>query len=284
MVDGQIKMREEINIKQLEEEYLRHTNYQLFSGGRKRLRIIVELGEERSRKLGRRLRVLDVGCGNGSNSLPLASLGHHLLGIDISAESIQHAALKNSFPNARFLVHNLLEKSLEKTFDLVLCSEVLEHLTNPEPLLLAMARVLEPEGLLLITVPNGYGPREVLGRIEIGLNRNRSLQPFLTGFRRLLRMSSADEKCRMHTSNPDQDHVQKFTPGQLRRLIESGGLNITGWVNSFWLLSLFGKAKAGTNFAARMDSWLADHMPKIFSSGWYLICEKKRPIGENQNG
>jgi 2-polyprenyl-3-methyl-5-hydroxy-6-metoxy-1,4-benzoquinol methylase len=289
MVDGQIKMREEINIKRLEGEYLRHTDYHLFPGGRKRLQVIMELGERRSRKLGRRLRVLDVGCGNGSNSFPLASLGHDLLGIDISADSIHHAALKNPFPNARFRVHNLVEKSLDETFDLVLCSEVLEHLTNPEPLLLAMARVLEPGGLLLITVPNGYGPREVLGRIEIGLNRNRSLQPLLTGIRRLLRMSSADEKCRMHTSNPDQDHVQKFTPGQLRRLIESGGLNITGWVNSFWLLSLFGKAQAGTNFAARIDSWLADHGPKIFSSGWYVISEKKRPLageagGKTQNG
>ncbi len=282
-------MSAEINSKRLEEEYLQHTNYHLFPGGRKRLGVIMELGERRSRDLGRRLRVLDVGCGNGSNSLPLASRGHHLLGIDISTESIQYAALKNSFPNARFLVHNLIEKPLDETFDLVLCSEVLEHLPHPKPLVLAMARVLEPGGRLLITVPNGYGPREVLGRIEIGLNRNRSLQPLLTGFRRLLRMSSADEKCRMHTSNPDQDHVQKFTPGQLRRLIESGGLNITGWVNSFWLLSLFGKAKAGTNFAARIDSWLADHGPKIFSSGWYVICEKKKPVadevvGKKQNG
>jgi 2-polyprenyl-3-methyl-5-hydroxy-6-metoxy-1,4-benzoquinol methylase len=277
-------MSEAIDIKRLEGEYLRHTNYHLFPGGRKRLRIIVELSEERSLILGRRLRVLDVGCGNGSNSFPLASLGHHLLGIDISAESIQHAALENPFANARFMVHNLVEKPLDETFDLILCSEVLEHLTDPEPLLLAMARVLEPGGLLLITVPNGFGPREVLGRIEIRLTRNRSLQPLLSGFRRLLRMSSAEEKCRMHTSNPDQDHVQKFTPGQLRRLIESGGLNITGWVNSFWLLSLFGKAKAGTNFAARIDSWLADHGPKILSSGWYVICEKKRAVGKKQNG
>jgi hypothetical protein len=106
------------------------------------------------------------------------------------------------------------------------------------------------------------------------LNRSRSLQPLLTQFRRLLRMSSADEKCRMHTSNPDQDHVQKFTPGQLRSLIESGGLTITDWVNSFWLLSLFGKAKAGTNFVARLDSWLADIGPAIFASGWYVVCEK----------
>jgi 2-polyprenyl-3-methyl-5-hydroxy-6-metoxy-1,4-benzoquinol methylase len=276
-------MREEINIKRLEGEYLQYTDYHRFPGGRKRLRVIMELGERRSRKLGRRLRVLDVGCGNGSNSFPLASLGHHLLGIDISAESIHHASLKNSFPNARFLVHNLLEKSLDETFDLVLCSEVLEHLPNPEPLLLAMARILEPGGLLLITVPNGYGPREVLGRIEIGLNRSRILQPLLSGFRRLLRMSSADEKCRMHTSNPDQDHVQKFTPGQLRRLIESGGLTITGWVNSFWLLSLFGKAQAGANIIARIDSWLADQGPKIFSSGWYVSCEK-RPVADGAVG
>ena len=267
-------MRDDINIVELEGEYLRHTDYHLFSGGRKRLRVIVEHCEHRSRQLGRRLNVLDVGCGNGSNSLPLASLGHHLLGIDISPESVKYADDRNPFSNARFMVYDLTKQLLSEKFDLVVCSEVLEHLTDPGPLVRAMAEALEPGGLLVITVPNGYGPREVLGRIEHHLRRSPVLQPLVEGFRRLFHMSSAEEKCRMHTSNPDQDHVQKFTPGPLKRLIESEGLRVTEWVNSFWLLSLFGKAKAGTNLLARLDSWLADVGPAIGASGWYVICEK----------
>jgi 2-polyprenyl-3-methyl-5-hydroxy-6-metoxy-1,4-benzoquinol methylase len=267
-------MRDDINIVELEKEYLRHTDYHLFSGGRKRLREIVRLCEQKSRQLGRRLKVLDIGCGNGSNSLPVASLGHYLLGIDISSESVEYANDRNPFPNARFMIHNLMEHPLSEKFDLIICSEVLEHLPDPRPMIRAMAEVLEAGGLVVITVPNGYGPREVLGRLENRLKRSHFWKPFVEVFRQMFRMSSAEEKCRMHTSNPDQDHVQKFTPWQLKHLIKESGLRVTEWVNSFWLLSLFGKAKAGMTFVARVDSWLADIGPAISASGWYVICEK----------
>jgi 2-polyprenyl-3-methyl-5-hydroxy-6-metoxy-1,4-benzoquinol methylase len=267
-------MGEDYKIAKLEREYLRHTDYHLFPGGRKRLRLFIRLCEDKSRQLGRQLTVLDVGCSNGSNSFPVASLGHHLLGIDISSESVEYAGKRNSFPNARFMVHNLVEQPLEEKFDLVICSEVLEHLTEPGTLIRAMAEVLEPGGLLVITVPNGYGPREVLGRFENRLRQNTILQPLAEGFRRLFLMSSAAEKRQMHTSNPDQDHIQKFTPRLLKQLIKSNGLRVAEWVSSFWLFSLFGPAKKGANFIARFDSWLADIGPAFCSSGWFMVCEK----------
>jgi SAM-dependent methyltransferase len=267
-------MRETFNMIELEEKYLQYTDYHLFPGGRKRLRLIVRSCEQLSRQLGRRLAVLDVGCGNGSNSLPVASLDHELLGIDISQESVAYISARNPFPKARFKFHNLTEEPLSEKFDLLICSEVLEHLPDPGPLVRAMAEVLDPGGLLIITIPNGYGPREVLGRLEIRFRKSRSLNPVVEGFRRLFGMSSAEEKCRMHTSNPDQDHVQKFTPQQIKGLIELNGLQVIEWMNSFWLLSLFGKAKAGINWMARFDSWLADICPALFASGWYLVCEK----------
>ncbi len=125
-------MSENSQINGLEEKYLQYTAYHLFPGGRKRLRIIIKYCEQRSLRLGRRLRVLDVGCGNGAISLPVASLDHSLLGIDISPESVEFASHRNPFPNARFMVHNLMEKLLPEKFDLVICSEVLEHLPEPE--------------------------------------------------------------------------------------------------------------------------------------------------------
>lgn len=268
-------MSDPVSILGLEKAYLKHTDYHLFPGGRKRLRVIVKHCQQRSRQLGRRLSVLDVGCGNGSNSFPIASLDHHLLGIDISPESIAFAESRNSFPNARFKVHNLAEQPLSEKFDFIICSEVLEHLSDPGPLIRAMSEALKPGGLVIITVPNGYGPREVLGRLENRLRRSRVWKPYVEGFRRLFGMSSAAEKCRMHTSNPDQDHVQKFTTRQIKHLIESGGLRVIEWVNSFWLLSLFGKAKAGEGFVARLDSRLADRGPALCASGWFIVCEKK---------
>ena len=267
-------MKDFTDVNELEKKYLQHTGYHLFPGGRKRLRLIMGLCERLSGLPIRRINVLDVGCGNGSISFPVASLGHRLLGIDTSQESIEYANKRNTFTNAHFMVHDLINQPLSERFDLVICSEVLEHLQNPGPLVRSMAGVLKPGGLLVITVPNGYGPREVLGRFENRLKESTVLKPFAGGFRRLFRMSSAAEKCQMHTSNQDQDHVQKFTPGLLRSLIESNGLQVTEWMNSFWLFSLFGSAKKGTNTVARFDSWLANMGPAICASGWYVVCEK----------
>jgi len=259
----------------LEPAYLKHTDYHLFPGGRKRLRVIVQICEAKSKELGRKLKVIDVGCGHGSNSFPVASLGHEVLGIDVSKEAIDFAISKNSYRNVRFIIHNLCEKSLEERFDFAICSEVLEHLYDPLSLLKEIAEILEPGGILLITVPNVYGPREVLGRIEQRFRKYRLIEPVMNTLRLLGRMCSSCEKVKLHSSSLDLDHLQKFTQIQMMKLCYSAGFKIKDWINSFWLLNLFGKAKKGTNVAARFDSWIANILPPVFSSGWYVICQKK---------
>ena len=51
-------------------------------------------------------------------------------------------------------------------FDLIVCSEVLEHLHEPRPLVAAITEKLAPSGLVFVTVPNGFGLREIGGRFE----------------------------------------------------------------------------------------------------------------------
>ena len=259
----------------MEASYLAYTNYHDYPGGRKKLRVVVQVCRDLSESLGRPPRILDIGCGNGSITFPLASLGYPITGIDVSNASISHAAGKCPFRNARFLAHDLSQSPLPERYDLIICSEVLEHLSDPSPLVKGMTGALEPGGIAVVTVPNGYGLREVMGRLEHGMRGSRLLTPAADLFRRLLGMKSAREKCLMHTSNPEQDHVQKFTPRQFTLLLSSHGLAVEGWVNSFWLLSLFGKANKGVGWLARLDSWLADRLPAVYSSGWYVICRRR---------
>jgi SAM-dependent methyltransferase len=257
--------------------YLRHTDYHRYPGGLKKLEFIVEtlwgLGREPAE-----VRVLDVGCGNGSLSLPIASLGYRVVGVDLDPGSIEHARQVNPFPNARFKLVNGDRLDLPEQFDLVICSEVLEHLYNPMPLIRAIADAMKPGAFAIITVPNGQGLRELLGRVESFLKSTLRMRHVLKSLRHLAGMPDADEKCLMHTSNVEQagtGHVQAFSLPGLKKRLTRGGLNVVRVVKSLFILSVFA-GKRGDDWTAldRFDSRLADALPASLASGWYVLCRK----------
>ncbi len=95
--------------------------------------------------------ILDVGCGNGSTYAPLLRQYARLyVGIDLSFHALQQA---HRFQG----VSTDLEQSLPfrpDQFDIIVCMEVLEHLFDPLSLLHHMREVLQPSGLLIVSVPN----------------------------------------------------------------------------------------------------------------------------------
>ena len=106
--------------------------------------------------------VLDVGCGNGIISRSLGRKGFKVLGIDVSEKAIEKAKELNDLSNVNFQVMSAeqLAVSSEK-YHAVVCSERLEHLHEPQKLLQVLYQSLKNEGVLIVTVPNGKGPREV---------------------------------------------------------------------------------------------------------------------------
>lgn len=102
---------------------------------------------------GNDLNVLDVGCGNGDLADHLIKCGTQVTGIDFSGEAIRQC--NERFNSGKFFEHDLSEDMPfeESTFDLIWCSEVLEHLYAPRKALEETHRVLKPEGVLLVTVP-----------------------------------------------------------------------------------------------------------------------------------
>ena len=252
------------------ERFCGATDYQAIPGGRKKLDFIFAL-VERLRAERPDLKVLDVGCGNGPLTFPIAALGVPVVGVDVNAASIERNRAASRFPNARFAVVPGASFDLGETFDLIICSEVLEHLDAPQPLVDSIARHLAPGGTLMVTVPNGYGPREVLGRIEIFMRRKLGIGRIIDPLRRMFGMLDHATKCAVHTSNPDQDHVQKFTIGEMRGILAKAGLSIVESVNSIFIFGVvFGKSAA----VDRFDSRLADHLPRFAASGWYFLCRK----------
>ncbi|AWL90605.1 MULTISPECIES: methyltransferase domain-containing protein [Streptomyces] len=113
--------------------------------------------------VGRRLRVLDVGMGQGTQALRLARAGHSVTGLESDAEMLAsaRAALASEPEGIRERVR-LIEGDgrdtgvhfLPGSFDVVLCHGVLMYVEEPDPMLAGLARMLAPGGLLSLLVRN----------------------------------------------------------------------------------------------------------------------------------
>jgi 2-polyprenyl-3-methyl-5-hydroxy-6-metoxy-1,4-benzoquinol methylase len=105
-----------------------------------------------------KIRILDLGCGNGSLTHAIARQGYEVVGIDESTTGI--AIARQSFPECNFIqssIYNLPYDILENSFDVVLAVEVIEHLFYPKELIRAARRCIKPDGHLVITTPyHGY--------------------------------------------------------------------------------------------------------------------------------
>ena len=104
--------------------------------------------------------VLDLGCGNGSFLALFRDRGWHLYGTDFSPSGIELA--KRSFPGIDFVLADASAPSgdlLERVgqADLIISTEVIEHLYNPRGFLQNASDLLKEGGLLVITTPyHGY--------------------------------------------------------------------------------------------------------------------------------
>jgi 2-polyprenyl-3-methyl-5-hydroxy-6-metoxy-1,4-benzoquinol methylase len=121
------------------------------ASGEKLTRVFVEL----VKKLDGIQSICDLGCGNGHISGRLAALGYHVTGVDGSVSGIQIA--RRTYPGGEF-VHALIDRDLNLgQFDLVISSDVIEHLYRPSDLLEAAVSQLKPNGQILLGTPyHGY--------------------------------------------------------------------------------------------------------------------------------
>lgn len=245
-------------------------------GHRKKTAFFLEVLERRRQHDGREarsFRVLELGCGNGHVvALPLAEAGYHVTGVDIHEESIQAARAANPFPHARFVVGDVRQPEVGGGYDAVVLADVLEHVEEPSALLEAARDALADGGIVLVSIPNGYGPYEA----EQWLEQRGLLRPALWAIRRagrLRRRGRSRPASPQLAYNAASGHVQHFSRRRFASLLAAAGLRVFEHRNG----SLLGGELSQYAFRAApwlvpATLWLADRLPAAAVSTWYFAC------------
>lgn len=106
----------------------------------------------RTSKLGKKLKVLDCGCGEGYISRKLSKAGHIVTGIDLSPHLIS-AAIGKSGKRDKYLIVNMNKMPFKKnSFDAVVSNQVLMELKKPEIAIKEISRIIKPEGRFIFQV------------------------------------------------------------------------------------------------------------------------------------
>jgi len=97
------------------------------------------------------LDILEIGCGYGYTSYAIRKQGNNVIGLDISQNAIKFA--NTNFGN--FHVNFDVDKFVsDKKFDVIIATEVFEHLENPYLFVKKIKEFLKKDGKILMTTPN----------------------------------------------------------------------------------------------------------------------------------
>lgn len=241
-------------------------------GMKKRLDFVAEIIAEYAPE-----RVLDMGCGTGANlTEPLARRfpSVRFLGIDSDRTSIEFAQRGKRCRNVDYAHSD--DMAASGKFDLVIASEVIEHVEDPDAFLDFLKGRLTGEGKIVITLPNGYGPFEIASLLET-LMRLSGIYSLLLGARRLLKGAPAAQQTA--DTLAISPHINFFSYPQITRMIGDSGLEILRYRPRTFLCGFgFDQVIKGD----RMIEWnarVADSLAPPFSSDWMFLLKAAKSRG-----
>lgn len=159
------------------------------------------------------LRLLDFGCGKGviTEKIHLLRPSYTICGVDISSKALIVAKRRIKTGEFRLIDESQHIPYPNNTFDIILASDVLEHIYDTKTAFRELARVLKPGGTLIITVPYN-------GKLKM-------LIAVLIGFEFYF--------------DPSSPHIRHFSPKTLTQCVKNTGLHVEriGYYGRFYPLS-----------------------------------------------
>ena len=161
-------------------------------------------------------RLLDVGCASGRQVFMAAPFCEETVGVDVGAPFIEMAkkyAAENEVANVEFLRTDGGKLPFpDGSFDRLICSEVIEHVSDERVFISDLRRVLEPGGIAVFTVPN-WNSRGTLWRRLLNGFRPFKFEPLQT---------FSNEEIKNH----GDAHLRQFSLPEFIALAESVGFKI----------------------------------------------------------
>ena len=149
--------------------------------------------------------IIDIGCGYGENVYVLSHrFGCNAIGLEASQEASELGKRLFSIPIETMLLENL---STTRLFDFIICSHILEHVTDPELFLKNMSTLMQKNGVIYLETPNIIKP-----------SGGFTIEAFLYN-----------------------EHIQTFSVTTLTRLIEKVGLNMITYSDNDFLRFIISK-------------------------------------------
>ncbi|MBT3423957.1 MAG: methyltransferase domain-containing protein [Bacteroidetes bacterium] len=220
------------------------------------------------------VKILDIGCGNGNISFQMAKTGATVIGIDQSEDAIERAQSNFNHENLTFVQSKVEEYQSHYKFDIIICSEILEHLVDPEIILIKLTEALKEDGMLIVTVPNGYGPRElfITQPVQWINSKDNLLTKILRSIKSVLGYTG-------YTSQSDADdliHYQFFTIKRITRLISKYSMHRIDLKSSNFISGMFPFSLLVRLIPSleKFDCFIIDYLPKFLSSGFNMVWVK----------
>lgn len=190
---------------------------------------------------GRRLAILDLGCGTGDVLDGMPRERFSVCGVDLAAKMVAAAAVNH--PSDHFAVADAtLLPIAPSSIDVVICSGMLEYTSTPENVLDSIQYVLRPGGHLIVSFPNKRSLLRTCSRLEI------ALEHLILGL-----IDKIRGRKRPAEPNSTWQHTQ-WTIKQARRLLRSAGLHDNAMTfNTYGLWGRLGRTRLSLLVSHRMS-------------------------------
>lgn len=232
------------------------------------------------------VKILDVGCGNGMQvTLPLGSQGYSLVGIDLHEPSIEQAKQSNNLENVKFILGDVKEligklnsDGASHFFDVIILSDILEHLEKPGNLLHDVHLLLKPGGIILISIPNGFGPFEV----ENFVLRKTGILGLANLLRKKVKRQMTPSY--VQTLNSESGHIQFFTRRKFEKLLKSSSFGVSYFKKGCFLGGALTSRLVGLfKLFIKLNLKAGKYLPNQLCSVWYFEAHKLPQISRGHD-
>lgn len=167
-------------------------------------------------------KALEVGPGAGGYLPILAEAAQELVAADIEDAYLSQArARAETIPGLSCVKDDITATTLKPgSFDLVLCTEVIEHIANSQAAICGLEKLLKPGGTLILSTPQRYSPLELCAKIA-----------FLPGIIQLVRLIYREPII-------ETGHINLLTESALKEQLDEAGLHIQVQFKSGFYLPL----------------------------------------------